>query len=163
MPTKITIADGSVYIEGCGLNCWDVDDDAIVPRGEDVISSVVVNHNSVPLSPDIDHSVNVFYGGPTGEAARLVIASKTDRHVEKRTVRILGVHGTRYVRQGPKWVSRGDDVLTCEDPNVLIRRVIVDGNQVYIAKMDTKCEVQVYIETTAKTIPATKPIAAAAQ
>jgi hypothetical protein len=34
MPTKITIADGSVYIEGCGLNCWDVCDEAIVHRSE---------------------------------------------------------------------------------------------------------------------------------
>jgi hypothetical protein len=115
------------------------------------------------LKPDIDHSVNVFYGGPTGEAARLVIASKTDRHVEKKTIRILGVQRTRNVGQGPKWVPRGDNVLYCEDPNVLIRRVTVDGNQVYKGKMDTKCEVQVYIETAAKTIPATKALAAAAR
>jgi hypothetical protein len=162
MPTKITIADGSMYIEGCGLNRWDVCDDAIVSPGQDTISSVVVNHNSLPLSPGIDHSVNVFYGGTSGEA-KLVIASETDRHVEKRTIRILGVHRIRYVPQGPKWLSRGDDVLYCEDPNVLIGRVIVDGSQVYKARMDTRCEVQVYIETAAKTIPKTKGLAAATQ
>jgi hypothetical protein len=86
-----------------------VDDDSIVSPHQDGISEVV-NGETVPLMPGVDHSITATHGPPPRRPSKLSINAKRKRD-SKKAICISGIQRTSQVRRSPNWVAIGDNLL----------------------------------------------------